>query len=395
MKMAKGFDCATKLTKSTATALKKLGYEYVFRYLGPDSSWKSFSGTEAKIIKDAGLKLVSVCQLVNNGPSYFSYNDGVAIAKYAMEHAKRVGQPQGTAIYFAVDFDAQSKHMDKIKDHFKGIKDTLKGYKVGIYGSYDVIVAMKGKVDYYWQTYAWSNKRVADFIHAHQYLNNVKEGGITIDRNDVKKNPGDWTSGSGVIDAPKQQVGAEIITKPNKPTTKRKKNSDGTYTVESGDTLSEIAADFNVSTNELASWNNIENINLISAGQKLKFSAPKKETAAKPKPAASGTKKITIKKGDTLSKLAAKYKTTVANLKALNGYKSDTIYAGKTMIVPGTSTAASQPASSKPKTYKVKKDDTASKIAKDNGISLPKLKELNPKHKNWDLIHPGDVLRIK
>jgi LysM repeat protein len=387
--MAKGFDCATKLTKTTATALKKLGYEYVFRYLGPDSSWKSFSVAEAKIIKDAGLKLVSICQLVNNGPSYFSYNDGAAIAKYAMEHAKRVGQPQGTAIYFAVDFDAQSKHMDKIKDHFKGIKDNLKGYKVGIYGSYDVMVAMKGKVDYYWQTYAWSNKKVADFIHAHQYQNNVKEGGITIDRNDVKKTPGDWTSGSGVIDAPKQQVGAEIVTKPNKPTTKRKKNSDGTYTVVSGDTLSEIAADFNVSVNDLASWNKIANKNQINAGQKLKFSADKKATAVKP--ATSSTKKITIKKGDTLSRLAVKYKTTVSNLKALNGYKSDTIYAGKTMKVPSS---ASSNTTTK-KNYIVKSGDNATKIAKNNGITLDKLKELNPSKKNWDLVYPGDKLRIK
>lgn len=393
MKMAKGFDCATKLTKTTATALKKLGYEYVFRYLGPDNSWKSFSPAEAKIIKDAGLKLVSICQLANNGPAYFSYNDGVAVAKYAMEHAKRVGQPEGTAIYFAVDFDSQAKHIDKIKEHFRGIKDTLKGYKVGIYGEYDVMVAMKGQVDYYWQTYAWSNKKVADFIHAHQYQNNVKEGGITIDRNDVKKNPGDWTS--GVIDAPQEDVAAEIITKPSKPAeSKRKKNSDGTYTVVSGDTLSEIAADFNVSVDDLASWNKIASKNQINAGQKLKFSADKKETTTKPVASTSTTKTITIPKGSTLSHLAVQYNTTVAKLKSLNGLKSDLIIAGETLKVPATSTAASKTTSTK-KTYVVKKGDNATNIAKKQKITLAKLKELNPKKSNWNLILPGEELRIK
>lgn len=41
------------------------------------------------------------------------------------------------------------------------------------------------------------------------------------------------------------------------------------YTVKSGDTLSKIAKSFNISVDDIASQNNITNINLISVGQEL------------------------------------------------------------------------------------------------------------------------------
>lgn len=42
------------------------------------------------------------------------------------------------------------------------------------------------------------------------------------------------------------------------------------YTVKKGDTLSSIAKKYGTTVNQLASWNNIKNINLISIGQKLR-----------------------------------------------------------------------------------------------------------------------------
>ena len=46
------------------------------------------------------------------------------------------------------------------------------------------------------------------------------------------------------------------------------------------------------------------------------------------------------------------------------------------------------------KTYKVKKGDTLSKIAKANNVTLKKLIAANPQIKNPDLIHPGDIIKI-
>ena len=45
-------------------------------------------------------------------------------------------------------------------------------------------------------------------------------------------------------------------------------------------------------------------------------------------------------------------------------------------------------------TYKVKKGDTLSKIAKVHKVTLKKLIAANPQIKNPDLIHPGDIINI-
>ena len=49
---------------------------------------------------------------------------------------------------------------------------------------------------------------------------------------------------------------------------------------------------------------------------------------------------------------------------------------------------------SEPKTYKVKKGDTLTKIAKAHKVTLKKLINANPQIKNPDLIHPGDIITI-
>lgn len=43
------------------------------------------------------------------------------------------------------------------------------------------------------------------------------------------------------------------------------------YTVQKGDTLSELAIRFNTTINEIAKINNIKNINLIYVGEKLRI----------------------------------------------------------------------------------------------------------------------------
>jgi LysM repeat protein len=42
------------------------------------------------------------------------------------------------------------------------------------------------------------------------------------------------------------------------------------YTVKQGDTLSQIAEEYDTTVNQLVSWNNIKNANIIYAGQKIR-----------------------------------------------------------------------------------------------------------------------------
>lgn len=87
-----------------------------------------------------------------------------------------------------------------------------------------------------------------------------------------------------------------------------------TYTVKKGDTLSHIAKRFGTTVNNLVKLNNIKNPNLIYPGQKLRIS----ESASSKSTSSSKAQYYTVKKGDTLSHIAARYKTSVSNLVKLN-----------------------------------------------------------------------------
>jgi len=74
-----------------------------------------------------------------------------------------------------------------------------------------------------------------------------------------------------------------------------------TYTVQAGDTLSEIAVKFGTTVDNLVALNNIENPDLIRTGQVLKINGSDTNV---------GSITYTVKTGDNLSKIASKYGTT-------------------------------------------------------------------------------------
>jgi LysM repeat protein len=108
-------------------------------------------------------------------------------------------------------------------------------------------------------------------------------------------------------------------------TTSNTTTSDTYYTVKSGDTLSAIAKKYNTTVSQLTTWNNITNANLIYVGQKLKV----KSTSA-----TSSTTYYTIQSGDTLGAIAKKYGTTVSQLATWNNIANvNKIYVGQKIRV--------------------------------------------------------------
>lgn len=98
------------------------------------------------------------------------------------------------------------------------------------------------------------------------------------------------------------------------------------YRVVAGDTLSEIALRFNTTVENLVRLNNIDNPNLIYTGQLLVISYSE---------STSDTFSYTIVYGDTLSEIALRYGTTVAELARINGITNpNLIYAGETLQIP-------------------------------------------------------------
>ena len=122
-----------------------------------------------------------------------------------------------------------------------------------------------------------------------------------------------------------------------------------------------------------------------------------------------------VKNGETLSSIASKHHTTVANLKRWNGLKSNTIHVGQRLYIYGaapkasggskssssSTTSTSTGKNTSPATtasnasyYTVKSGDTLGGIAKKTGVSLNtlyKLNNLNSKSK----IYPGMKIRTK
>lgn len=104
-----------------------------------------------------------------------------------------------------------------------------------------------------------------------------------------------------------------------------------TYTVKSGDTLSAIAAKYKTTVAKIAKDNNISNPDIIYPGQKLKI----KTTSGASAPAQKNEYiSYTVKKGDTLSAIAAKYKTTVEKIAKDNKIADpNVIYVGQKLKI--------------------------------------------------------------
>lgn len=95
----------------------------------------------------------------------------------------------------------------------------------------------------------------------------------------------------------------------------------------------------------------------------------------------------TVMSGDTLSKIAGRYKTSVEEITRNNNIKnSDEIFPGQLFTIYGDSKEKSS-------TYQVKPGDTLARIAKVHGISVDDLASDNG-ISNPDRINPGQVLII-
>jgi LysM repeat protein len=116
---------------------------------------------------------------------------------------------------------------------------------------------------------------------------------------------------------------------------------DGYYTVVRGDTLSLVARNHGMTTDDLMRLNGIANANMVWVGQKLRVSA---RVAAVEQPAAAAPSRglapgaaegiYVVQTGDTLSEIAAAHDTTVQQLLVDNGLPNGRfIFAGQRLRV--------------------------------------------------------------
>ena len=157
-----------------------------------------------------------------------------------------------------------------------------------------------------------------------------------------------------------------------------------TYRVKSGDTLGKIARKYGTSVSRLKAWNGLKS-DRIYAGQRLRVS-PKSATASK------YTLKrdyYVVKKGDNLSKIAARSRTTVKNLIKLNRLKSTVVRPGQRLLIRTRKilkkTSPEPPPEIEPTSiiegefifYTVKEGETLESIARQYDITPEEIREAN------------------
>jgi hypothetical protein len=134
-------DAAVDLTRH-AEALARSGIQTVIRYYCRSSSWpgKCLSRTEADALIGAGLTIGTVFQQRGGAGGHIEDLDaesGKRDAESSLELAGRVGQPTGSAIFFAVDHDFhEPADLASIAAYFDAVRAVIDGrYRVGCYGS--------------------------------------------------------------------------------------------------------------------------------------------------------------------------------------------------------------------------------------------------------------------
>ncbi len=158
------------------------------------------------------------------------------------------------------------------------------------------------------------------------------------------------------------------------------------HVVKRGDTLSEIAMRYRVSQKQVRRWNKLRG-NRIYTGQSLKVGSPVK----------SGDW-YRVRRGDTLSKIARQFAVPVYKLKALNRLNGSVIHVGQKLYLQPVASASARRAAvddqdEEPREYRVRSGDTLSKIALQFDVSLGFLRQIN--QLKSDLIRPGQKLRLR
>ncbi len=175
-----------------------------------------------------------------------------------------------------------------------------------------------------------------------------------------------------------------------------------TYVVQAGDTLTDVAAQFNLTTRQLADRNDLKVTSNLIKGTRLNLverddnsvSNKDKDSNSKADDKPSNqvnvpTDDYKIKRGDTLAKIASRYNLSASDLAKLNGVPANLeLQAGDTLSVPaaekstkrGKAEEQANDSSAKKvstKDYTVKSGETLARIAAKHGLTVVALADLN------------------
>ena len=166
-----------------AAALVAQGYSFAAQYIDQDPATEDgppgITPAQVGAARAAGLDLVSIYEtaglsstdyqtgaLSYGWQSYLTEAQGRTDAAEAVASAQKLGQPPGSAIYFAMDFDpaatsglTEAEALSRVQSYFQGIADDMttqpaaSRYAVGVYGAGDTLDAVVRRAGL--ATYGW------------------------------------------------------------------------------------------------------------------------------------------------------------------------------------------------------------------------------------------------
>lgn len=165
------------------------------------------------------------------------------------------------------------------------------------------------------------------------------------------------------------------------------------HRISRGETVSTIARRYGVSQQAIIQFNNLRRPYRIIAGKTIVIPVPIGGSYA----SSSGSYELTgnhyiVRRGDNLSKIARAFRTTPEAIAQLNNLHSKhQISVGQKLNIPGKST--SQPYTGQYFSYRIRRGDTLSKLAHRYGTSVGKICSFNGISR-WTTLYIGQELKI-
>lgn len=179
------------------------------------------------------------------------------------------------------------------------------------------------------------------------------------------------------------------------------------YVVQPGDTISAVAARFNLRTEDVLAWNGLSWRSVIYPGHTLKLQTSSAPVSPSHAVALSPQTTHTVVAGDTVYAIAQKYSSSVDSIFAANGLTSSSvIFPGQRLAIPAETesqvVATSAPSvaapqtttASTPSSHTVVAGETVSGIAEQYGSTPQTLLALNSLTPS-SIIYPGQSLVVK
>ncbi len=184
---------------------------------------------------------------------------------------------------------------------------------------------------------------------------------------------------------------------PPQPVRTKYKRGTVTHRVRKGETLSTIARRYGTSVKSIMRTNRLKSSRTIQVGWKLKIPGKKryastlssKKSSAKACP--SSARRYAVRKGDSLWKIANRFRTTTKAIQTANRMSGTALSIGQVLIIPSHPTSRGSVTTA---SYRVSKGDSPYIIAQKHQMDLSTLLRMN-RLTPRSTIFPGQTLLVK